>query len=479
MLKSYSLTLRDFMRRKRKILQELSIEAFASEGKSIGYFDGKVVFVSNAIPGDIVDVKIIKSKDSYMEGKIIRYIKNSDDRVKAFCKHYGKCGGCKWQDLPYEKQTQLKHQQVVDQLERIAKVDYDRVKNILPSPQTTEYRNKLEYTFGIYRWMTKEEIDSGLKLNKNGLGFHIPGRFDRIVHIDECHLQNKLTNQIRNSVYEFAVENEYSFYDIKSHTGFLRNLITRNNSLNEWMVIVQVGKNEEANTAKLLDMLVDKFPQIVSLYYVINTKKNETFHDLELHLWHGNPYLTEKLGDLSFNIGPKSFFQTNVQQTKNLYDLVKEMSQLKASDILYDLYTGTGTIALYLAKNVQKVIGIETVPEAIDDARKNAELNNIDNATFYSGDVRVILDEEFIVKNGKPDTIIVDPPRAGLNKDVIDVIKSSGANKIVYVSCNPATQARDLQLFDDTYKIEQVQPLDMFPHTHHVENIVRLKRRII
>lgn len=466
------------MGRRRQILENIGIESIAAEGKSIGKKDGQVIFVNGLVPGDVADILVTKKKKSYLEGKTINIRKYSEDRIIPFCAHHNECGGCKWQHIPYEMQTAFKHQQVIDSLQRIAKVNFDSIMPIIPAEKTRAYRNKLEYTFSSSRWLTAEEISSGEDKDRRGVGFHVPGRFDRIVDVNKCHLQEEPTNDIRNALKAFAIQNNLSFYNVIEHKGFLRNLIIRNTEYGEWMVIVQFGANDEGNIASCLNYLKTTFPQIDSLYYVVNTKKNDTFLDLKLKLWHGKAYILEKLGGYLFKISPKSFFQTNTLQAEKLYQKTLEFAGLSGNEIVYDLFTGTGTIANFLAEKSYWTIGIETVPEAIEDARENAQLNNIKNVSFYTGDAEKMFNETLFEKHGIPDVVVTDPPRAGMHKNVIDVLIMTGPKKIVYVSCNPATQARDVALLEDHYNVKAVQPVDMFPHTHHVENIILLEKRL-
>ena len=460
---------------KNRIFKNISIERVAAEGKCVTHIDGQAVFVNHAAPGDVVDIIITKNKKTFLEGKIINYQKYSSHRCDPFCEHFGLCGGCKWQHLDYEHQIHAKRQQVIDHFERIGKFEFPEVNPVIKSEQTQYYRNKLEFTFSNKRWLSQNEIESGISMNRNGVGFHIPRQFDKIVDIKKCYLQKDPSNQIRNAVRTFALENKLSFYNISQQQGLLRNLVVRTNSEEQTMVILQFGENDQQNIQLILDYIISKFPEIFSLYYVVNTKKNETFHDLKVILYHGQKFLEEKIDGLRFKIGPKSFFQTNTEQTKKLYKKVLEMAKLSGDEIVYDLYTGTGTIACFTAKNAKKVVGIETIREAIDDARSNAELNQISNVFFEIGEMRHTLNTKTFLHYGEPDVVIADPPRAGMHADVIRTITESSPNRIVYISCNPATQARDLELLTTKYFIEEVQPIDMFPHTHHLENIVSLK----
>ena len=462
-------------RKRHPNIESLSIEKIAAEGKALGYYDDKVVFVEGTAPGDVVDVQVYRKKKNFLEGRPIKFHKKSDIRVEPFCEHYGVCGGCKWQHLSYQDQLGFKQQQVVDALERIAKVDLPEIKPILGSKETTFYRNKLEFTFSNNRWLTREQIDSGKAFDNNALGFHVPKRFDKIVQIDKCFLQTDSSNAIRNSVYEFAQKHEITHFDLVKQTGFLRNLIIRTSSIGELMVILQVAEPNEDWLNLMMDHLKTSFPGITSLLYIINQKGNETFHDQEVITYHGRDYILEQMEGLQFKIGLKSFYQTNSLQAYELYKVTRDFANLSGNELVYDLYTGTGTIANFVAKTASKVIGVEYVPEAIEDAKVNSSINNIDNTEFFAGDMKDMLTQDFLNKHGKPDVIITDPPRAGMHPDVVNMLLSISAKKIVYVSCNPATQARDLALLDVKYRVAKVQPVDMFPQTHHVENVVLLE----
>ncbi|WP_100627433.1 23S rRNA (uracil(1939)-C(5))-methyltransferase RlmD [Algoriphagus formosus] len=459
---------------KNKIITEVSIERIASEGKCIGHHDGKVVFVGNVAPGDIVDVRITKGKSSFMEGEAVHFHQYSKDRVEPFCAHFGTCGGCKWQHINYDLQKTYKRQQVVDQFERIAKVPIPEVLPILGSANTRYYRNKLDFTFSNKKWLTIEQIRSGEEFERNALGFHIPKMFDKIIDIDHCYLQGGPSNDVRNSLREFALQNRLSFYDIRNQVGLLRNLIIRTTSTGQTMVIVQFGEDDAENIQLVMEFLKSRFPEITSLLYVINTKGNETFHDLELVTFAGLPYIEEEMEGLKFRIGPKSFYQTNSDQAYELYKVARDFAELKGDEIVYDLYTGTGTIANFVAKQAKQVIGVEYVEAAIEDAKLNSEINGITNTQFYAGDMKDVLNEEFIAQHAAPDVIITDPPRAGMHEDVVKMLLRLSAPTIVYVSCNPATQARDVALLAEKYQVERIQPVDMFPQTYHVENVVRL-----
>ena len=460
---------------KNKVFTEIKIERVAAEGKCVTHIKGHAVFVNHAAPDDIVDIKITKNRKSYLEGKIIKYHRLSGLRTDPFCEHFGLCGGCKWQHLDYEHQVEAKRQQVIDHFERIGKLNFPNVNPIIKSENTEFYRNKLEFTFSNKRWLSKEEIASGAEINRNGIGFHIPRQFDKIVDINKCYLQKDPSNKIRNAVRQFALKHGLSFYNISEQQGLLRNLLIRTTSEDHSMVIVQFGEDDQANIKLTMDFINSEFPDLQSLYFVVNTKKNETFHDLDLVLYHGQEFIEERIGDLSFKIGPKSFFQTNTQQAQKLYEKTLHMARLAGNETVYDLYTGTGTIACFIAKHAQRVLGIEVIKEAIDDARENAKINNISNVFFKAGDIKEKLDDQTFSDFGRPDVVITDPPRAGMHADVINTIIESKPNRIVYISCNPATQARDLQQLTQAYLIEEIQPFDMFPHTHHLENIVALK----
>ncbi len=459
---------------KNKIFENVLIETVAAEGKCIAHIDGKAVFVAGVAPGDEVDLKIIRRKKSFLEGKPVKFHRYSDQRVDAFCEHFGLCGGCKWQHIDYQYQTEAKRQQIIDNFERIGKFKFPEVNPIIVSKSITNYRNKLEFTFSNKKWLTYDEVKSDKIINRNGVGFHIPKQFDKIVDIDKCYLQKDPSNQIRNELRAFALKNQFTFYNVSEFNGLLRNLIIRTSSTGQLMVIVQFGERDDKSIELTMDFLKQSFPGINSLYYVINKKKNETFHDQELVLYSGKEFIEEKIDSLTFKIGPKSFFQTNTEQARNLYIKAKEMARLTGNEIVYDLYTGTGTIANYLSDKCKKVIGIESIKEAIEDARENSINNQITNASFFIGDIKDTLTHDFLNKNGVPDVIVSDPPRAGMHREVLDTIMTAGPKRIVYISCNPSTQARDLALLTEKYRIEEIQPFDMFPHTHHLENIVSL-----
>lgn len=462
---------------KNKVIPNLRIERIAAEGKCVSHHEGKVVFVQNVAPGDLVDVRITKGKSSFMEGEAINFHEYSKDRVDPFCSHFGTCGGCKWQHIDYNLQQQYKRQQVIDQFTRIAKVDIPEVLPILGSNKTRYYRNKLDFTFSNNRWLTKEEINSGEKFQRNALGFHIPKMFDKIIDIDHCYLQGNISNDVRNEVKKFAITEGLTFFDLRNQTGLLRNLIIRTTSTGEVMVIVQFGEDDPTGIEKVMGFIDGKFPQITSLLFIINLKKNETFHDQEVVTFKGKDYIEEEMEGLKFRIGPKSFYQTNSEQAYELYKVAREFAALQGNEVVYDLYTGTGTIANFIAKKAKQVIGIEYVEEAIQDAKLNSKINGIENSLFYAGDMKDILNDDFLNKHEKPDVIITDPPRAGMHEDVVRMMLRLNAPKIVYVSCNPATQARDISILAENYNVSKIQPVDMFPQTYHVENVVLLTLR--
>jgi len=464
-------------RNRHPFIEKLTVEKIAAEGKAIAYYNDKVVFVEGAAPRDVVDVQVYKKRKKFLEGRITNFHKQSDLRIQPFCDHFGVCGGCKWQHLSYEDQLGFKQQQVIDALERIAKVRLPQIKPILASEETTFYRNKLEFTFSNNRWLTSEQIASGKIFDHNALGFHVPKRFDKIVQIDKCYLQTEASNAIRNGVYAFAKSHDITHFDLVKQVGFLRNLIIRTTSTNELMVILQVAEDHEEWLKLVLDYLKNTFKEITALLYIINKKGNETFHDQEIITYHGRDHIIEEMEGLQFKIGPKSFYQTNSNQAYELYKITRNMAQLSGEEVVYDLYTGTGTIANFIAKNAKKVIGLEYVPEAIEDAKVNSDINTINNTSFFAGDMKDILSASFIAENGQPDVVITDPPRAGMHPDVINMLLEMAAEKIVYVSCNPATQARDIALLDAMYEVKEVQPVDMFPQTHHVENVILLQKK--
>ena len=483
------------MKKKNLPLYEgIEITGVAAEGKALVRIDDIVCFVPNCVPGDIVDLQITKKKHSFMEGRVVRVVKPSPVRCEAGCKHYGICGGCKWQILPYEEQLKHKQQQIVDNLTRIGKIELPEISPILGSKHIYEYRNKLEFTFADRKWRTIEELEQ-LKIKNEelkiepGLGFHIPGAFDKVLDIEECHLMDDINNRIRNGVRTYALEHGLTFYNEHTHQGLLRTLMIRNNHQGEVMVVVSFGaeiKNEKLKIKNFLEFLHTEFPEIVALLYVENTKFNDTIGDLDVKVYAGQDHIIEQMEGLQFKVGPKSFYQTNTEQAYELYKVAREFAfeglgvtgdGLQEKPLVYDLYTGTGTIANFVARQAREVIGIEYVPEAIEDAKVNSKINEIENTKFFAGDMKDILNNAFVAKYGRPDVIITDPPRAGMHEDVVDVILKAEPKRIVYVSCNPATQARDLQLLDKKYRVTKVQPVDMFPHTQHVENVVQLALR--
>ena len=471
------------MRKKKELprYNNVEITAIAAEGKSLARIDDKVVFVPFVVPGDIVDLQVKRKKNSYMEAVAVNIHEYSPLRTEPVCSHYGVCGGCKWQCLKYEEQLKAKQQQVIDNLTRIGKIDIPEVSPILGSEKQYAYRNKLEFGFSDKRWLTEEEVKSGVKYdNMNALGFHITGAFDKILDIDKCWLMDDICNAIRNDIRNYANEHSMTFYNLRDNYGLLRSIMIRNSNTDELMLLVQFRiENEEERVLAmgLMEHLASTFPQITSLLYVDNHKCNDTFGDQEVVVYKGKDYIYEEMEGLKFKVGPKSFYQTNTDQAYTLYKVARKFAGLTGNELVYDLYTGTGTIANFVSKKAKKVIGIEYVPEAIEDAKVNSEINGIANTLFYAGDMKDILNREFIERHGRPDVIITDPPRAGMHTDVIETIKFASPIRIVYVSCNPATQARDLQLLDDQYKVTAIQPVDMFPHTQHVENVVLLEKR--
>lgn len=472
------------MSRKKKplpVLENVTITDYAAEGKSLARVNDLVVFVPFAVPGDVVDLQVRRKKHSYCEAEIIRLVKPSDVRVEPVCSHFGVCGGCKWQNVPYSEQLKMKQQQVYDQLTRIGKVALPEIRPILGSVKTLGYRNKLEFGCSNKRWLTKDEIASGTEYSQmNAIGFHITGAFDKILPIDKCHLMDDLHNRMRNSIRDYAYSTGMTFYDLRGKHGLLRDIVIRNSDTGEWMVLVQFHYDEEGDEARakgLLQHIADNFPEVTALLYVDNQKANDTYNDLELQVFKGNDHIFETMDGLKFKVGAKSFYQTNTDQAFRLYSVVRDFAGLTGGELVYDLYTGTGTIANFVSRYARKVVGIEYVPEAIEDAKVNSEINGIGNTDFYAGDMKDILTDEFIATHGRPDVIITDPPRAGMHPDVVQTIIRTAPRRIVYVSCNPATQARDLALLDQYYKVEAVQPVDMFPHTPHVENVVLLDKR--
>ena len=467
------------MARKQKqlpIFYEVTITDVAAEGKAIAKVDDMVIFTQYAVPGDVVDLQIFKKKKNYMEGRVIKFHSYSEKRCNAVCEHYGTCGGCKWQILPYDEQIRYKQKQVVDNLTRLGHIELPETSPILGSEKTYFYRNKLEYTFSNRKWLTMEDMQKEHKPGElNGVGFHIPGMFDKVLDINKCWLQDDISNQIRNEIRRYAQEKGLTFFDLRNQEGFLRTLMIRTTSTGELMVVVVFFHEDEAERVALLQHLADMFPQITALLYVINSKCNDTITDQEIVCFKGEEAIYEEMEGLRFKIGPKSFYQTNSEQAYELYKVARNFAELTGEELVYDLYTGTGTIANFVSRKARQVIGIEYVPEAIEDAKMNSALNGIDNTLFFAGDMKDILTDKFIKEYGRPDVIITDPPRAGMHEDVVNVILNAEPKRIVYVSCNPATQARDLQMLDVKYKVTAVQPVDMFPHTHHVENVVRLE----
>ena len=472
------------MARKKKelpLLEKVTITDVAAEGKAVAKVNELVIFVPYVVPGDVVDLQVKRKKNHYAEAVAVKFHEKSPLRTEPFCSHFGVCGGCKWQCLSYEEQLKYKQKQVFDNLTRIGKVELPEFRPILGSEKTRFYRNKLEFTFSNKRWLTEEEVKQDVKYDQmNAVGFHIPGAFDKVLAIDKCWLQDDISNQIRNAVRDYAYAHNFPFFDLRTQEGLLRNIMIRTSSTGELMVVLQCKVTDDEGRRKMeeiLQFMADSFPQITSLMYVINNKCNDTIGDLDVEVFKGNDHIFEEMDGLRFKVGPKSFYQTNSEQAYNLYKVAREFAGLTGNELVYDLYTGTGTIANFVARQARKVVGIEYVPEAIEDAKVNSALNGIDNTLFYAGDMKDILTNDFIAEHGRPDVIITDPPRAGMHNDVIDVILAAEPKRIVYVSCNPATQARDLQLLDGKYKVTAVQPVDMFPHTHHVENVVQLERR--
>ena len=468
------------------VFENVTITGVAAEGKALVRINDIVTFVPNCVPGDIVDLQITKKKHSFMEGKVLRVVQPSGVRCEAQCKHFGVCGGCKWQILPYEEQLKYKQQQIVDNLTRIGKIELPEISPILGSKHIYEYRNKLEFTCADRKWLPWETIEAAGGLDKidptYGLGFHIPNCFDKVLDIEECHLMPEINNRIRNGVREYARTHGLTFYNEHTHEGLLRTLILRNNHKGELMLIVVFGEKVESQKSKVesfLEYLHQEFPKIISLQYVENLKYNDTIGDLEVKVYFGQDHIIEEMEGLQFKVGPKSFYQTNTEQAYELYKVAREFAGLTGNELVYDLYTGTGTIANFVARSAKQVIGIEYVPEAIEDAKVNSKINRIENTLFFAGDMKDILNNDFVARYGRPDVIITDPPRAGMHEDVVNVILNAEPRKIVYVSCNPATQARDLALLDAKYKVTEVQPVDMFPHTQHVENVVALELRTI
>jgi len=463
--------------REQQILTSLTVIDIAEEGKGIARADELVVFIEKAIPGDVVDAAVYRKKKKFAEARIEKLVQASEDRVDAFCSHFGVCGGCKWQHMKYDAQLKYKQKSVLDALERLAGLAVDHAEEILPSGQDKYYRNKLEYTFSNKRWLTSLDGEVNDETEMNALGFHVPLRFDKILEIEHCYLQADPSNDLRNSISAFAKQNAISFYDLRAHEGALRNLVIRTSSTGELMVIVIFAYPEEGQVALMMDYVKATFPQITSLLYIINQKKNDTFFDQDVLLYSGREFIYEEMEGLKFRIGPKSFYQTNSLQAYELYKITRDFADLKGDELVYDLYTGTGTIANFVAKKARKVVGVEYVPTAIEDAKVNSQINGIENTVFYAGDMKDVLNADFIKENGKPDVVITDPPRAGMHPDVVERLLEMEADKIVYVSCNAATQARDLIRLKEKYDLARIKPVDMFPHTQHVENVVLLKLR--
>lgn len=464
--------------KERKILSDVTITDISSEGKGISRIDGKVIFTEMAVPGDVVDVEVHKSKKSFAEGVIANLKELSPLRTTASCRHFGVCGGCKWQHITYAEQLKFKQKIVHDAFARIGKIDFPEIPEVLGCSHNFYYRNKLEFAFTDRRWLTEEEIKSGATFdNRNAVGFHVPGSFSGVIDIEKCYLQNEPSNAIRLAVKEFALKNGYSFFNLKEQHGLLRNMMVRITSVGEILVLLSFFENDEPKITALMQSLAEQFPQITSLQYVWNPKRNDTIYDLEPKVYKGKDHIIEQLGSYRFKVGPKSFFQTNSVQAKVLYDVAKDFAELQPQDVVYDLYTGVGSIALYISDACSRIAGIEQIEAAIEDAKQNAQINEVSNCSFYAGDVRMILTPEFITQNGKPSVVITDPPRAGMHEDVVKTLLELAAPKIVYVSCNVATQARDLQLLSEKYEVKRVQPVDMFPHTTHIENVVLLQLR--
>jgi len=458
-----------------RVFENVSIIDIAEEGKGVGKTEDLVLFVEKAVPGDVVDVEVYRKKKNFGEGKIVSLKKASEHRTTPFCEHFGTCGGCKWQHMTYPAQLQFKQKAVYDALTRLAKIDAEDMLPIVPSPEDRYYRNKLEFTFSDKRWLYDGENRDDQQLDMNALGFHIPGRFDKILNVNHCYLQADPSNQLRNSINDFARQHGISYYGIKAHTGSLRNLIIRTSSTGELMVIVVFAFASEDEVNLLMNFIDKDFPQITSLLYILNEKKNDTIFDQEVKVWRGPEYIHEEMNGIKFRIGPKSFYQTNSVQALKLYEITRDFAGFKGNELVYDLYTGAGTIANFVAGSVREVVGVEYVPSAIEDAKVNSGINNIGNTKFYAGDMKDVLNAEFVAEHGKPDVIITDPPRAGMHADVVARLMEIEAEKIVYVSCNAATQARDLLVLKEKYNVSKIQPVDMFPHTQHVENVVLLE----
>jgi 23S rRNA (uracil1939-C5)-methyltransferase len=467
--------------RKKKLLpllHSVEVTGIAAEGKAIARHGDMVIFVPFGAPGDIVDIQVTRKRRNYMEGRIVKIHGHSSMRIEPVCQHFGVCGGCKWQHLSYRHQLSFKQQQVIDHFKRIGKLDFPPPEEIVPSPETEFYRNKLEYTFTNRRWLTGEEVDSGKDIEDfRGTGFHITGRFDKVLDIKKCWLQADPSNSLRNTIRDYAVREDLEFFDLVKQEGFLRTLIIRTSSAGEVMVIIVFFRDSQPERQGLMEFIAGEFPGLTSLMYVVNPKANDTIHDLEVKLFSGRDHILEEMDGLKFRIGPKSFYQTNPEQARKLYGIVMDFASPRSQEVIYDLYTGTGTIAAFLARHCHRVVGLEYVPESVNDAIYNARLNNLDNLSFFAGDIREMLTPEFIGLNGSPHTLVTDPPRTGMHQAVVDRIIEIAPSRIVYVSCNSATQARDIQLMDRAYRISRMRPVDMFPHTHHVENVVLLEKR--
>ncbi|HVX51652.1 MAG TPA: 23S rRNA (uracil(1939)-C(5))-methyltransferase RlmD [Chitinophagaceae bacterium] len=469
-------------RKKNVILENITVEDYAAEGKSLARVNGKVIFIEHAVPGDVVNVKLHKSKKDWAEGEPVAFLAYSPNRTQPFCSHFGVCGGCQWQMLPYKQQLVFKQKQVADNLQRISKIPLPEIMPIMGCDVTTGYRNKMEYTFSNKRFIPSGEFR---QLRQDGVdphppaqgfaGFHAKGVFDKVVEIDICHLQSEPTNKIRKAIAAFAIQNNVQFYDTKLHTGWLRNVLIRMAATGEIMVNVVLGYDDEPLRNALLDAIIKQFNSITTLLYTINPKKNDSYFDLEPQLYAGKGYILDKLEDFTFKISPKSFFQTNTRQAEKLYRVAREFAALSGREVLYDLYCGTGSIGIFASREARKIVGVDVVAEAIADARENAALNNLQQASFYAGDVIDVCDDQFFAANGRPDVVITDPPRAGMHEKLVQKLLAIAAPVVVYVSCNPATQARDLALLGEKYSVEKIQPVDMFPHTHHIENVVQLK----
>lgn len=466
------------MRKKQAIVRQAVIEDYAAEGKSLVRIDGKVIFVEGAVPGDKVDIQVTKSKKDWGEGRIIAFHEHSSLRITPFCKHFGLCGGCKWQMLPYAEQLKFKQREVEQNLKRIGRIELPEIQQIIGADETKYYRNKLEFTFSNKRYLSQEEfvLKAGQPFEP-ALGYHVPRWFDKVIDINECYLQAEPSNLIRNTVREIALANQFSFYDIRAHEGWLRNLIVRYAATGELMVNLCLGYRDDASMKIIFDGLLQKVPQITTILYTINSKVNDSIHDLEPEVYYGKGFIIEKLEDFQFKVGPKSFFQTNTRQGEKLYQITRQFAELSGREILYDLYCGTGSIGIFLSRLAKKVIGVEVISEAIEDAKQNALLNQVEHTHFLAGDAAAICNDSFFEMNGKPDVIVTDPPRAGMHAKLVQSILDASAPTVVYVSCNVATQARDLQLLDEKYVVAKIQPVDMFPHTHHIENVVQLKLR--